>query len=336
MSVRLRPGIYSSYEVNSEKINSSGKTVGICAAAGDGESGSFAAYADAVAAYGSDCSMTKIIKTVLNNGASEVKAIPVKDGDYAAAFALMVNERDVEYIVCDSEDAAVHAALKTALQNANEDRKYKLGIVQMHGGAAELASAAQSLNCERIVLCGNSEVNGIEGSVAAAVAGMLASHPDPALPLNGAVLQGISQLSNSFSDAQVEQLLHAGVTPVEEDSGDCVIVRGITTRTDTDGAYDASLRDINTMLVINDVLPAVSAELKRYFVHTKNTAQTRGAIRIQTMLVLEEKLKQEIIASYGNVRAAADENDPTICRVSFSFSVMSGLNVIELLACLTV
>lgn len=335
MSNRLRPGIYSSYEVYSEKENSGGRLVALCAAANGGRK-SILSYAEAVAEYGSDSSMAKLIKVILNNGAGEVMAIPVSDGDYAAAFALAVSEAEVEFIVCDSADADVHSALKSAIMSADENKKHKLGIVQMQGSAEALSAAAQSLNCERIVLCGNCEPSGTAGSVAAALAGVLSAQKDPALPLNGAVLREISGLQNRFSDSETEALLRAGVTPVELECGAAVIVRGLTTKTETDGEPDASFRDISTVLVIDDVLPAVRDALKRCFVRAKNTPQTRGAIRTQTVIVLEEKLRQEIIAGYDNVSVAADTADPTVCRVSFNFSVMSGLNIIELLACLTV
>ena len=334
MSVNLRPGIYSSYEVNIERINTEGKIVALCAEAGGDEIKRIASLADAIDVYGGECNMTNLIKLILNNGASEVKAIPVAEGDYVSAFRTAVQDKDVKYLVCDSEDASVHILLKTALDGADDDKKYKLGIVQMQGNYDELISAAGILNCERMVLCGNSETSGIPGSVAAAFAGMLASRNDPAMPLNGAVLGNISDLARSFSDAQVEQLLRGGVTPVELDAGEAIVVRGVTTKTKTDGVYDDTLRDANTMLVIDDVIPAVYASLKKYFTNSKNTVQTRGAIKTQVMLVLEEKVRQEIIADYDSVRAVADENDPSICRVSFSFSVMRGLNTIELLACL--
>lgn len=336
MSVRLKPGIYSSYEVYSEKTNSGGKAVAVCAAAGSDETKTVVTYAEAVAAYGSDCNMTKLIKIILDNGAGSVEAIPVADEAYDDAFAAAVQENGIEFIVCDSEDASVHAALKEAIENASEDKKYKLGIVQNGGTASAIISEAQSLNFERIVLCGNSVPNGVSGSVAAAVAGVLSAQSDPALGQNGAALQDIPALSRQFTDSQLETLLQAGVTPVELDAGEALIVRGVTTRTETDGVPDSSFRDISTVLVIDDVLPAVTAALRKCFVRAKNTPQTRGAIRTQAVLVLEEKLRQEIIADYGNVTAAADTEDPTVCRVSFNFSVMSGLNIIELLACLTV
>lgn len=336
MSNELRPGIYSSYEVYSEKQNANGKGVVLCAAAQMGQQKSVTGYAEAVRTYGSDSNMAKLIKVILANGAGRIVAIPVVGGDYAAAFSLAAAERDVEIIVCDSRSAEVHAALKSAIMTADESDKYKLGIVEMNFGEEKLCLAAHNLNCERMVLCGNCEPDGTPGSVAAAMAGLLCAQSDPALPLNGAELKEISELRNSFSDSQTEAILQAGVTPIELECGQILIVRGVTTKTETDGEPDASFRDISTVRVIDDVLPAVRAALRKCFVRAKNTPQTRGAIRSQTVIVLEEKLRQEIISGYDNVTAAADSSDPTVCRVSFNFSVMSGLNIIELLACLTV
>lgn len=336
MSEKLVPGIYSSYEVYKESKSSGGKVVALCAAAPVSGKKSFKSYAEAVTAYGSDCGITKLIKIILSNGAGEVIAFPVAQSNYAAAFALAVQEATVEFIVCDSDATAVHASLKSAITAADESKKYKLGIVQMQGNAQALASAAEALNCERMVLCGNYEPNGTVGSVAAALAGALSGQKDPALPQNGAVLREITALHNSFTNVQNESLLSAGVTPVELECGEATVVRGVTTRTSINGTADASFRDISTVLVIDDVIPSVRDELKKLFNRAKNTPQTRGAIRSQTVIVLEEKLRQEIIAGYDNVSVAADTTDPTVCNVSFSFSVMSGLNIIELLARLTV
>lgn len=46
----------------------------------------------------------------------------------------------------------------------------------------------------------------------------------------------------------------------------------------------------------------------------------------------QEKLKRQIIDGYGSVTAQADADDPTVCRVSFEFSVAHGLNRIYLSA----
>jgi hypothetical protein len=72
------------------------------------------------------------------------------------------------------------------------------------------------------------------------------------------------------------------------------------------------------------------------FSRTKNTAQTRGAIRTQVVIELEKKLTAEIIDGYDNVAVAQNSDDPTVCDVSFEFTVAHGLNQIRLTAYITV
>ena len=49
-----------------------------------------------------------------------------------------------------------------------------------------------------------------------------------------------------------------------------------------------------------------------------------------------KKVAAEIIDSYGEVTAAADPDDPTVCLVEFSFAVAHGLNQIYLTVHITV
>jgi hypothetical protein len=50
------------------------------------------------------------------------------------------------------------------------------------------------------------------------------------------------------------------------------------------------------------------------------------------VLELENKLSREIITGYENVSVTADEEQPTVCLVDFSFTVAQGLNQIWLTA----
>ena len=50
----------------------------------------------------------------------------------------------------------------------------------------------------------------------------------------------------------------------------------------------------------------------------------------------ESELAAEIIDGYGDVAVTADDDDPTVCRVSFQFAVAHGLNQIYLRAYITV
>ena len=126
------------------------------------------------------------------------------------------------------------------------------------------------------------------------------------------------------------------MTPLESTAGTVSPVRGITTRTTTGGAADTTWRELTTILVVDDVIPSIRAALGAKFARAKNTAQTRGAVRSQVILELEGKVAAEIISGYGEVTAQALESDPTVCLVTFSFSVAQGLNQIWLSAQITV
>jgi hypothetical protein len=87
---------------------------------------------------------------------------------------------------------------------------------------------------------------------------------------------------------------------------------------------------------VDDVIPGIRQALRTQFARSKNTLQTRGAIRTQVIVQLEDKLAKEIIDSYDNVTVEADADDPTVCRVQFDFAVAHGLNQIYLTAHITV
>ena len=114
------------------------------------------------------------------------------------------------------------------------------------------------------------------------------------------------------------------------------VVRGVTTRTTTGGTADSSWRDLSAIRVVDDVVPGLRDVLRTKFRRAKNTVQSRGAIRSQVVLELENKLAREIITGYENVSVTADETDPTRCLVDFSFAVAHGLNQIWLTAHITV
>ena len=348
MAINERPGVYSSVEVSSILSGSStGKTVGLAAVSASGSKGvctSISSYGEAVSLYGADCSLTKLIRILLLNGAAAIEAVPVSVGaaavtaDYTAAFAALMGKEDVTIMLCDSRDDAVFSEMKTAIEGASENCKYRVGIVEGAGTVAEAAAKAQALNFERLIMVYPAvEGDGaLFGASAAALAGVVSAGGDPALPVNGAELTGLDNFSRIFSDTEINTLVQAGVTPIESVYGSPCVVRGVTTRTKTAGVSDTTWRELTTVLIIDDVIPTVREALRVRFPRVKNTTQTRGAIRTQVIIELENKLKKEIIDAYGAVTAAADESDPTLCKVGFEFTVAHGLNRIVLSARISV
>lgn len=344
-----RPGVYSSYDASAViSAGRGGKTIGVAAKAVRGTAGEvviLTGYSAGVAAFGEDTEpgMSTILRLLFLNGASTVAAVRVaeEDADYAAAFAAL-GKVDAQILVCDSAELSVQQALRTAVETASGQRRERIAVVGGSGlAAAELVERAKELNSERMVLVGPDLVDGNGGTLpgvfaAAALAGVIASGGDPAVPINGAEMSGLLGLTEDYSDNDIDLLVRGGVTPLESVSGVISPVRGITTRTMTGDVADTTWRELTTILIVDDIIPSIRASLRSRFARAKNTARGRSAIRSQVIVELEKKVASEIIDSYGEVTVTALEEDPTICLVEFSFAVAHGLNQIYLTVHITV
>lgn len=346
-----RPGVYSAYDASAVvSAGAAPKNIGVAAKAAGGTVGAavtLTGYAAGVRAFGEDteAGMSTILKLLFQNGASSVTAVRVADegtlADYEAAFAVLGGQ-DVQVVVCDSGEVRVHQALRSAVESDSAVRRERIAVVGGSGEtAAELVSHAAELNSERMVLVGPDALDSDGGTLpgvfaAAAVAGVIAAGTDPAVPLNGAELRGLGGLATSYSDNEIDLLVQGGVTPLESAAGEISVVRGVTTRTKNGEAADSTWRELSTIRIVDDVIPAVRNSLRAKFQRAKNTEQSRGAIRAQTILELENKLGREIITGYDGVTVTALEENPTVCLVEFSFTVTHGLNQIWLTAHVTV
>lgn len=343
-----RPGVYSSYAASAAVSGAAGrKNVGLAVKMTDPAKSmwNITRYEDAVAAFGPEAAenITALVRLLLTNGAAQVAVFPVENGDYDKAFAAMTATEDLGVVLCDSTELAVQQTLRDSAIAASEAGRER--IVVAAGGKNEtvdaLAARAQELNSERMVLVApgslgeqGESLSGLQ--VAAAAAGAIAGLSDPAVPLGGAQLNGLYGLSGRYEDSELDVLIRGGVTPVECIGGVVSVVRGVTTRTKTNGAADSTWRDLSAILVVDDVIPTIRNALKARFSRAKNTAQSRGAIRSQVVLELENKLAREIITGYEGVRVSQDSEEPTRCLVDFAFTVTHGINQIWLSAHITV
>ena len=351
MSVQIhqRPGVYSSYDVTALRPKSGGrKTVGLAALSQKGKPGevqTFTSHESAALAFGGkEEAIVQLIRIILLNGAAAVAAVPVRDQDgYAAAFQALQAQDGISLVLCDSTELTVQQALRDSVIAASAARRERIALAA--GGAQEAVSAlvtrAKALNSERMVLVapGTVDTGGTPQSgvtACAAVAGVLAAQQDPAIPLGGAQLIGLSGLSAQYGDNDIDLLIQGGVTPLESVAGTVSVIRGVTTRTKTGEAEDTTWRELSTILIVDDIIPSIRNSLSARFRRVKNTAQSRGAIRSQVVLELEQKRNQEIITQYDAVAVRADTENPTVCRVDFSFTVAHGLNQIWLNAHITI
>lgn len=351
ITVHERPGVYSSYAASAAvRANSGRRNVGLAVRMdeADKDMWKISRYEEAAAAFGPEAgdNAAVLCRLLLQNGAAQVMVFPVKGNGtaaYQAAFQAMEKTEDISLAVCDSTQVEVQQALRDSVQAASDAQRERIAVVS--GGADEDVSAlvarASALNSERVVLaapgCVDEQGGSLSGiQLAAAVAGAIAGESDPAVPLGGAQLSGLHGLACRYEDNELDVLIRGGVTVAESVSGEVSVVRGVTTRTTTNGASDRTWHDLCAILVVDDVIPAIRNALKSRFRRAKNTAQSRGAIRSQVVLELENKLAREIITGYENVSVSADSQEPTCCLVDFSFTVTHGINQIWLSAHITV
>ena len=340
MTIHERPGVYSSYDASTVISGSGGSsTVGLVGLVSEGESGKLYTlnrYEDAVTQFGQEENLTKLVQILFRNGAAKVVAVPVSgEEDYQGAFDLLAAEEDISVVVCDSTQLTVQQALRQSVCDASQARRERIAVV---GGAQNenveaLVQRAEGLNSERVVLVAPGDDTGL---AAAAVAGAIAGESDPAIPLGGAELKGLEGMEARYADTEIDTLVRGGVAPLENVSGVVSVVRSVTTRTKTGEAEDATWRELTTIRIVDDVIPTIRNSLRAKFRRTKNTEQTRGAIRSQVVLELENKLAREIITGYDQVTVEADTENPTVCLVDFTFTVAHGLNQIWLTAHITV
>lgn len=348
--IHERPGVYSSYDASATvRGGRAARTIGVAAKSTSGTANTavrLTSYEMGLSAFGEDAAgtsgMSAILRLLFLGGASTVVAIKVDGDDYVSAFGVLQTVENVQVVVCDSGELTVQQALRASLESASAARRERIAVVGADNATVtELTAQAKALNSERMVLVGpdglDSNGKPVSGVfAAAAVAAAVAVTRDPAIPLNGTPLNGLTGVSTDYSDSEIDVLVRGGVTPLEAVGGVVSPVRGITTRTMTGGADDTTWRELTTILIADDVIPAIRQSLRSRFSQTKNTAQTRGAIRAQTIVELESKLRAEIIDSYSDVAVSASEEDPTICLVEFSFAVAHGLNQIYLTAHITI
>lgn len=354
-TIHERPGVYSSYDASSViSRGSAEKVIGIAACAATGNAGTAVrlhSYQEGVAVFGADeaqtCAMSTMLKLLFLGGASTVVAAAADQSgetpDYTEAFRALEREEDIALIVTDSAALTVQQALRASVESCSANRRERIAVVGGGSGerVEELCARAAELNSERVVLVGG-EATESSGTVipascaCAAVAAAIAVANDPAIPLNGTVLSGLTGVQTQFTETEIDTLVRGGVTALECVAGEVSPIRSVTTRTKSGGVADGTWQELTTILIVDDVIPTIREALRSRFARSKNTAQTRGAIRSETIVELERKLAAEIIDSYGEVMVSMSADDPTTCEVEFSFTVAHGLNRIYLTAHITV
>lgn len=339
-----RPGVYSDYDASSIVAVGTAQRVIALIGTSSAKAGVYTltSYAGAQDVFGADSQLGKMLKLAYQNGAGTVLAYPVAEDSaaaYSPAVSAILAEKRSSLCVLGSALEAVQTAFCTALSGAAQQKGECIGFCGMGAAtAAQLGARAQKLNCERVVFVGPQvyaagETAAQDGCMAAAaLAGALAAERDPALPLSGLELQGLTGVTAVYSDTEYDALVAAGVTALECEGGRVQVIRALTTRSKTGGSPDKTYRELTTMLILDELIPAIRTALRTKFAHAKNNVLTRKAIRNQVVLELEERVEREIIEGYDKLTVTAAQDDRTTCVVEFEFTVVQGLNRILLTA----
>ncbi len=342
-----RPGVYSDYDASSVTATGSGlKIVGLVGIS-TATAGLYTvtSYNDGVSVFGSGSQLAELMRFAFLNGAGTVLAYPVASdttANYTAAVSAILATKTASFLVFGTGDTTIQVAMTALVEAAASQKAECIAIMGLEEPTvAELVAHAADLDSPRMILVG-ADVYG-EGAVsvggcmaAAALAGMLSAESDPALPINGVALSGLYGVTIQPTDTEVDTLVLGGVTALELSGSEVCVIRGITSSTTVGGVSDTTYRELTTILIIDEVIPAIRTSLQAKFLRAKNNETTRSAIASQVIVELESRVKREIIDSYDSLSVTADDTDPTLCLVAFGMAVTHGLNRIYLTAHITV
>ena len=196
-------------------------------------------------------------------------------------------------------------------------------------------TAAAALNSGRMLSVCYPNPAAHHYNVAAAVASVLASTSDPALPFNGVQLTGITPapVVSRLSRTQQESLMTKGCTPIEVGQGSASqIVRTITTFMTQSGAPSIALLDVNVILILDYTRLAIRTRLLQQFPRQKFTDRAISQIRSAIISVLknEEQLEilQDINANIPGLILERNIQDNTRLDIAIPSPIVPGLYII--------
>ncbi len=340
---KQRPGIYSDYQTSgvlySKKME---KSIAIIAQskAEPNTVYSLQKLVDAKTVFGEESTMYALYKAVLENGAGSIVAVSV-GGDtssaYEAAFRLIAETDGIGVVICDSTELDIQQLLAQSVVAASQNKKERIGILAADGHESDLAAWANKFNSERILLVAQNPIDSqgeeLSGCIlSAAMAAIISQYTDPSQSFNGAGFENISKLSKDLSEDEVDEYITNGIIPFEVVAGRVEVIRAVTSRTTTDGLMDKTFKELNTILIIDEIIKAVRETLRENISTAKNNATTRSAISSQVTVKLQEFLEANVIESYAVPNVYKSSDDATVCIVELDFTIAQGINQIHITA----
>lgn len=239
-------------------------------------------------------------------------------------------------IISAYNDQTNLTALRThidAVSGPQEKRRCR-AVFAHTGTYAQATTLATAINSGRMLCVLNPSSKQAVYKVAAAMAAVAASEEDPARPLNGLPLGGITPppMANWLSETQIEAALHNGVTPVRIGPGNKVqIVRAITSYlVNANNVPDISMLDWTTIGTLDYVAKAIEEVIGLRFPRDKKSVRTKARLadaiygvllKLEELEIIENVKKEDILIEDDSV-------DPNRYNVRIKVDVVNGLHVI--------
>jgi len=217
--------------------------------------------------------------------------------------------------------------IQSAIRYANERMSYFGFAVNTSPTTAQ--TTARALNSERMIgiypdggittvtdELGNDIEYLVDGSLlAAAICGRDTSPAyDVATPLTRKPVVGFKRLYRRLDSVTAAQTANSGITLLEEQAANIIIKFGLTTD------VTSVLTRTPSVIRIKDFIQKGSRSVLQPYIGQKFLVQKTSEIEQTLKSYLASAKKSEIITAFTGVRAVPDTSDPTIIRVTASYS----------------
>lgn len=294
---------------------------------------------DAVAAFGANSLVPKMVRVLISNGVDNIKGIVVADGEngFVEALDATMADKTIKVILCDNNNAATITAVKDHLILAESNDRFRYSVfaptVEDTADQTKLTAFAKTVNSNRIFIPGpallGSDGKAVELQVVAAgLAGAIMTETDdPALPMNGVQIMGFSGVSRTMLETEMKALANAGVTALYPEGSVPAVYRLVTSAID-----DQVWQEGSTRFIADYVLESNEELLRANYKRTKNVTRILNAIRDDIKINMEKMEAAEIIENWdeSTLTVTKDPQDAYGALVDYEFDVVTPLYTITI------
>lgn len=297
--------------------------------------------ADTESRYGKGHVFVKAVKALIQNGVDSIYGMIVSgevEGDrrladnYADVLEKSLGEKTVKCIILDNYEDAVISELKTHLNMAEMNDLFRYAVIASTTDSNdEMIAYVEQINHSRIFIVGPTFTNGETAIDPVVVVGgmtgvIMTETDDPALPMNGVVVNGIGNVNKAVLESERKLLAQNGVTALYND-GQPVIYRLVTSY-----ITDEIWHEGTTRFTADYVLENVENVLRTSYKRTKNVTRILDSIKTTVCGILESFEGLEIIENFDpkTLTVVKDPTDLYGALVDYEFDVVTPLYTITI------